>query len=91
MAWKDYTTGQHQLYYWRTRSGVEVDFVIYGALGLWAIEVKNAVRIHSPDLKPLKHFLEDYPTATAVLLYRGTETFRRDNILILPCETFLKR
>lgn len=90
-AWKDYTSGQHQLYYWRTRSGVEVDFVVYGALGLWAIEVKNAVRVHSPDLKPLRHFLEDYPNATAVLLYRGTETFLQDNILILPCETFLKQ
>src|SRR6202043_904065 len=54
-AWKDYTAGQHQLYYWRTRSGIEIDFVVYGPLGLWAIEVKNATRVHPPDLKPLRH------------------------------------
>ncbi len=90
-AWKDYTSGQHKIYYWRTRSGVEADFVVYGALGLWVIEVKNATRVHSPDLTSLRSFLEDYPSATAIFLYRGTETVRQDNILIMPCETFLQR
>ncbi len=88
-AWRDYTAGQHQLYYWRTRSGIEVDFIVYGALGLWAIEIKISVRIHPPDLKPLIHFLQDYPSAIAILLYRGTETLQQDNVIIMPCEIFL--
>jgi uncharacterized protein len=90
-AWKDYTANSHKLYYWRTRSGVEVDFVVYGALGLWAIEVKNTTRIHPQDLRSLNHFLQDYPMATALLLYRGTETLRQNNILIMPCEEFLQQ
>jgi predicted AAA+ superfamily ATPase len=30
------------LYYWRTKSGNEVDFILYGQDTFWAIEVKNA-------------------------------------------------
>lgn len=90
-AWRDYTTAQHKLYYWRTRSGIEVDFVVYGSAGLWAVEVKNTTRVHPADLKPLRSFLDDYPAAKAVLLYRGTETLSQDNVLIMPCETFLKK
>ncbi len=89
-AWRDYTAKQHKIYYWRTRSGVEVDFVVYGSLGLWAIEVKNSIRIHSPDLRPLIQFREDYPSAEAILLYRGSETLLQDGIWIIPCEIFLK-
>jgi predicted AAA+ superfamily ATPase len=29
-AWCDYSNGGHALYYWQTRSQVEVDFVIFG-------------------------------------------------------------
>lgn len=90
-AWINYSAGQHKLYYWRTRSGVEIDFIIYGPLGLYAIEVKNATQIHSKDLKPLLNFHEDYPSAELILLYRGKETLREDGVLILPCEEFLKR
>jgi uncharacterized protein len=90
-AWIDYTVQPHKLYFWRTRTGVEVDFVIYGALGLWAIEVKNALRIHPADLKPLQSFLSDYPEAKGIILYRGTETIQQDNVLITPCETFLRQ
>lgn len=70
-AWKDYTTEKHTLPFWRTRSGVEVDFVLLGPLGFWAIEVKNSDRILPADLRSLNSFLEDYPEATAWLLYRG--------------------
>ena len=77
-----------KIYYWRTRSGVEADFVVYGPLGLWVVEVKNAVRVDFPDLKPLLSFLEDYPSAKAIFLYRGEETFRQNDVLVMPCEHF---
>jgi predicted AAA+ superfamily ATPase len=90
-AWVNYSAGQHKLYYWRTRSGVEIDFIIYGPLGLYAIEVKNTTQIHSRDLKPLLSFREDYPAAELILLYRGNETLQEDGVLIMPCEAFLQR
>jgi len=89
-AWCDYSTGKHTLHYWQTRSKVEVDFVIYGQTGIYAIEVKNAARVRPSDLRPLKAFGEDYPASRRVLLYRGPERFVRDEILCLPAEEFLK-
>lgn len=89
-AWKDYTTEKHQLFFWRTRSGVEVDFVLFGPWGIWAIEVKNGAKVSRVDLRGLKSFLEDYPMAKAIFLYRGNEPLKIDNILCLPCDAFLK-
>ncbi|MFU8847435.1 MAG: DUF4143 domain-containing protein [Opitutales bacterium] len=89
-VWCDYSEGQHSLHYWQTRSKVEVDFVIYGESGIYALEVKNAAKVRPADLRPLKAFREDYPNARCTLLYRGTEHFVRDDIHCMPCETFLK-
>jgi len=89
-AWNDYSDTKHQIAFWRTKSGLEVDFVVYGKLGFWAIEVKNTKRIHPQDLRPLKEFLSDYPMAKGILLYRGTEKIMHDNILCISCEKFLK-
>ncbi len=90
VAWRDYTTEKHEISFWRTRSGVEVDFVVFGPLGFWAIEVKNSTTIRSEDLRPLMTFQEDYPEAKTFLLYRGKERLRKNNVLCMPCEEFLK-
>lgn len=89
-AWIDYSGTDARLYTWRTRSGVEVDFVLYGSEGLSAIEVKSAGRLRPQDLRPLKSFKEDYPESTALLLYRGAHPLLRDGIHCLPCEDFLR-
>ncbi len=89
-AWSDYSAEKHAIHFWRTRSGVEVDFIVYGPQGFWAIEVKNSQEIFNDDVKALNSFLTDYPEATAILLYRGTETVRRGKILCIPCELFLR-
>jgi predicted AAA+ superfamily ATPase len=89
-AWIDYRSDQHQLFYWRTRSGVEVDFVVYGATGLWAVEVKNTARVRPEDRRGLAAFLQDYPKSRCVLLYRGKERLKADDILCLPVDEFLK-
>ncbi len=88
-TWMAYRERRNGLYFWRTRSGVEVDFVVYGDDGLWALEVKRSSRVHSRDLRPLKAFRSDYPECTPVLLYCGTERLVVDGILYLPCEEFL--
>lgn len=89
-AWIDYTNETHDLYFWRTKSGVEVDFVVYGSLGLWAIEVKNSQHIRPSDLKGLKNFKEDYPEAQAILLYRGEYLLMKGDILCMPAEKFVR-
>jgi predicted AAA+ superfamily ATPase len=88
-AWCDYAEGNHVLYYWQTRSQVEVDFVVYGDSGIFAIEVKNSARIRPEDLRALRAFGEDYPSSQRILLYRGRDRLLRDGILCLPCPEFL--
>jgi predicted AAA+ superfamily ATPase len=91
MAWTEYTSEKHSLSFWRTRSGVEVDFIVYGQLGFWAIEVKNTSCIRSQDLKSLESFQEDYPEVKAICLYRGEEILKQKNVLCIPVEIFLKQ
>ena len=89
-AWIDYTTSKHQLFFWRTKAGLEVDFVVFGELGLWAIEVKNSQHIHPGDLRALNHFKEDYPESQTLLIYRGEEKQLIDHILCMPVDEFLR-
>ena len=52
-AWNSYGDNEHEISYWRTRWGLEVDFVVYGPSGIWALEVKSSDRVRSEDLKGL--------------------------------------
>ncbi len=88
-AWIHYRGKDNALYFWRTQAGVEVDFIVYGEDGLYAIEVKNTAKIWPQDVKGLSVFIEDYPEAQAILLYRGKERLKKDKILCLPVEDFL--
>ncbi len=88
-AWCDYSKGKHELHYWQTRSQAEVDFVVYGESGLYAVEVKNSKRVQPADLAALKRFAEDYPQSSRYLLYRGDDRIMRDGVLCIPCEDFL--
>jgi predicted AAA+ superfamily ATPase len=88
-VWCSYSKGKHSLHYWQTRSRTEVDFVIFGESGIYAVEVKNSRRVDSSDLTALRHFAEDYPQSQRYLLYRGEDRIKRDGVLCMPCEEFL--
>lgn len=88
-AWCAYSPDGPSMHYWQTRSGVEVDFVLYGSSGLHAIEVKNSAEVRLQDLRGLQVFGEDYPEASRLLLYRGRDRFERSGVLCLPVAEFL--
>ena len=90
-AWAAYRRQGDELYYWRTKSGSEVDFVVYGPNTFAAWEVKRASRVHSTDLRALKAFREDYPEAQLGLLYMGQERLEIDGIAVIPCQAFLEQ
>ena len=90
-AWAAYSGDDDALHFWRTRSGVEVDFVVYGPRGLSALEVKNASRVEAKDLRGLRAFREDYPEAQTALLHRGPDRLRINGIWCLPVDEFLRR
>jgi predicted AAA+ superfamily ATPase len=89
-AWLAYRGERGELFFWRTRSGVEVDFVLYGENLFAGIEVKNSTRIHGKMLKGLKTFQTDHPEARCIMLYRGSHPKLVDGILCLPCDEFLQ-
>ena len=88
-AWAAYSRVKRDLYYWRTRAGVEVDFVVYGTEGLWAIEVKSSSKIHSSDLRGLLAFRDEYPDSKTILIYRGQDRLVKSGIACVPCYDFL--
>ncbi len=90
VAWNNYNNNKAKISFWRTRSGLEVDFIVYGATIFLAIEVKHSKQIGNHDLKGLEEFLKDYPMAKAILLYCGSERFMIRNVLCMPCEEFLR-
>lgn len=89
-SWAAYRNQEDALYYWRTKSGVEVDFVLYGPETFHAFEVKRSQTIQSKDLNALRAFRSDYPEARATLLYMGTRALQIDGIRIEPCEAYLR-
>ena len=88
-AWIDYSGNDCRLAFWRTRSGSEVDFVVWGTAGFWALEVKHTGTVRPKDLRSLKTFQKDFPEAVVRLLYRGDETLEIDGIRCVPCRSYL--
>lgn len=88
-AWVDMREGKEKLFFWRTRGGSEVDFVLYGEQGIFAFEVKNSTAVRKSDLRHLKTFLNDYPMGKGFFLYRGDRKLLIDDILCIPCREFL--
>ena len=89
-AWADYRPVPANLYYWRTKSGSEVDFILYGQDVFVAMEVKRSKNVYSTDLRALNAFKQDYPEATVYLLYMGQERLVINGVLCISCEEFLR-
>ncbi len=88
-AWLNDSEKEGKCYFWRTKLGLEVDFIIHGAIGFYAIALKRANTMSDQDLKGLQTFKKDYPESLAILLYGGTEQILVQNILCIPIQYFL--
>jgi len=88
-AVNDYFDLGYKIYFWRTSSGTEVDFVIYGPKGLHAFEIKRASQITNKMLKGLKAFKEDYPEAKLHVISLGKHKEYFGDIDIIPFEQAL--
>jgi uncharacterized protein len=83
-AVNDYEEFGYELSFWRTKHGLEVDFVLYGKRGLLAIEVKRSTSVHPQDLRALKEFKKDYPPARCYVFHGGTTPLYFDDIVAIP-------
>lgn len=77
---------QGRLYYWRTVSGQEVDFVLEWGRQLLAFEAKLTNSPRFSDTENLRLFLEEYPeTSAGILIHTGAEIRRlHEKIIALP-------
>lgn len=89
IALNEYFELGYEVCYWRTKHGVEVDFVLHGENKLIAIEIKRTNKIHPQDLNGLKAFKDEYKIAETYLFYGGKENLFIDNIKIIPIEKAL--
>lgn len=80
---------QYQIHFWRSATGLEVDFILYGNHGFHAIEVKRSSTISKNDLKALLAFQEDYPEAKLWFLYGGQHIQYFDKIQAIPFNQFM--
>lgn len=89
VAYNSYNELDFEINFWRTKSGLEVDFVLGG--GEVAIEVKGSRRLDERDLRPLIAFSEEYSPKKAVVVCNEREERRLGAIRIMPWQRFLDR
>lgn len=90
LAINDYLQLDYQFFFWRTKMGIEVDFVAYGPRGLVAFEIKRSKRVGPLDTRGLRTFKEEYPVAKLYLLYGGDKELYEGDVVVLPFEKALK-
>lgn len=70
MAYRGLHQKRFDIRYWRTKTGLEVDFILGDAL--IAIEVKISSQVHAQDLRGLSAFCEEHPNAKAIVVSQDT-------------------
>lgn len=87
-AHNSYNELDYEINFWRTKSGLEVDFVLGG--GEVAIEVKGTTHVKKKDLRPLTAFIEEYSPREALVICNEREERVHGRIRIIPYRNFLR-
>jgi len=88
----DLITPKSSLYYWRTRSGVEVDFVIEHGRDLIAVEIKASKNVGYYDIKGIENFEKEFLNMKlGIIIYSGDEFIKlTDKIFAVPLKVLLE-
>jgi predicted AAA+ superfamily ATPase len=87
LAHRSYRNLDYPVHFWRTKGGLEVDFVLGDAE--LAIEVKGASRVDPADLRSLRAFVQDNRPRRAVVVCNERAPRIQDRIELLPWRQFL--
>jgi len=88
VAHSSYNELDYEINFWRTKSGLEIDFVL--AKGEVAIEVKGSSRVEQRDLRPMMAFVGEYAPKKALLVCNEREERVQGRIRIMPWRRFLE-
>lgn len=88
-AYKLYNDYDYEINFWRTKSGMEVDFILNS--GEIAIEVKGSSNISNQHLKGLNTFKEIHKPRKSILVCNEKIPRISGNVEILPVRNFLTK
>jgi len=92
IAYLSYKEKNCEIRFWRTKTGLEVDFILGQAQV--AIEVKISTQVRQRELKGLVAFLEEFPDCHAYIVsqdcYLRKISIHQTDITIVPWQNFLK-
>ena len=86
IAARSYQEKDYPVEFWRTKSRLEVDFVLNR--GEVAIGAKSRVR--SQDLRPMRAFVEEHSPRPAIVVTAEQDRRRVDGIEVMPYQSFLE-
>jgi predicted AAA+ superfamily ATPase len=87
-AHSSYNELDYDINFWRTKTGLEVDFIL--GRGEVAVEVKGTSRVDVRDFKPLLSFVETYaPRSAFIVCNEKTRRIHR-GITVIPWREFLE-
>lgn len=87
LAWRDTEIPRPEVSYWRTASGIEVDFVLERRRELLAVEVKSGTAPTLRDAASVRRFLDEYgPQVRGALVVHGGDRayWLTDRVLAVP-------
>jgi predicted AAA+ superfamily ATPase len=87
-AHRSYNELDYDINFWRTKSGLEVDFVL--GRGEVAIKVKGTSRVDTRDFKPLQAFIDTYSPRSAFIVCNETSRRIQRDITVIPWREFLQ-
>lgn len=89
IAYRSYAGKDFAINFWRTKSGLEVDFVL--GMGEVAVEIKGTARIDRKDMNGLEVFTQVCSPKRCIMVCNEKEKRLHGKIEILPWEIFLKQ
>lgn len=94
IAFRGLMRKRFEITYWRTKTGLEVDFIL-GKADI-ALEIKISQQVHQQDLKGLIAFCEEHPATKAIVVSqdvnpRELKVNDELTISILPWKLFLEK
>jgi uncharacterized protein len=86
-AYNSYKRIDFNINYWKTKTGLEVDFILGN--GEVAIEVKGSKKIASTSLKGIKTFFNEHKPKRSIIVCNEIEKRISEDIEIIPWKEFL--
>ena len=90
LAYRSYHERDFPVRFWRTKSGLECDFVL-GRDGATAIEVKGSANVRPGELRAMRVYMDEHQPRSAIVVCNEDAPRRTDDgIRILPWRQFLE-